>query len=212
MMVAKKICVLAFIFVIVNTGFSQNEKSMSPEQRQAMEDYARISALNENHEFLKKFEGEWKVSSKAWMMPGQDPIITGDNVKGEMILGGRFLMWRYQGTVFGQVYEYLQIIGYDNFQKKYVTFWIDNTSTAFYMLEGTREGNVITDTGLWPDPVTGRLGKVRNVIKFIGPDEFIDELFMTTKDGKEFKSLENHFTRGAGTPSVEAHAVDHRIP
>jgi len=58
---------------------------------------------------------------------------------------------------------------YDNFQKKYVTFWIDSSSTAFYLLSGIREesANLISDTGEWVDPVTGGIIGVRAVTKLV---------------------------------------------
>lgn len=189
------ICFTIFILVIVSVGFSQSENQMTPEQRKAMEAYAQVGALNENHEFLKQFVGEWNVTSKGWMTPGQAPLVTECKGKAELILGGRFLMWRIQGTMFGQLFESVQIVGYDNLQKKYVTFWVDSTSTAFYMMEGTRQGNVMSDSAIWPDPVTGGQQKVRDVLTLVSPNEFTFELFMVGADGKEFKSVENHCIR-----------------
>lgn len=194
-MLRKQMFVLIFILVMANFTFSQSEKQMTPEQQKAVAAYAKIGALNENHEFLKYFVGEWNVNSKAWLEPGKEPILSESKTKAELILGGRFLMWRFQFNMYGQLYEGMQIVGYDNMKKKYVTFWIDNTSTAFFMLEGTREGNVLNDSGLWFDPATGGNEKVRDVITIIGPDEYRFELIMVGKDGKEFKSSENHFKR-----------------
>lgn len=193
-MLIKTIFFWAIVLIISHFGFSQNEKQMTPEQQKAMEAYAKMGALNENHEFLKKFVGEWNVTSKA-QMQGQEPEISESKATAELILGGRFLMSNYQGTMAGQPFEGMQVVGYDNLKKKYVTFWIDNMSTAFYMMEGIREENVIRDTGFWPDPVTGSNEKVRDLITVISPEEFTFELFMVGKDGKEFKSLENHYKK-----------------
>jgi hypothetical protein len=87
-------------------------------------------------------------------------------------------------------------IGFDNIQKKYVTFWIDNSSTAFFLLSGTYDAakNAWTDTGQWADPMGGTT-PVRSVTRIVGPDEYIYEMYMGMPDGKEFKSLENHCTR-----------------
>ncbi len=103
----------------------------------------------------------------------------------------------FKGEMFRQPFEGLQIVGFDNFQKKYVTFWIDSSSTAFYLLSGTRDesANIITDTGEWPDPVTGGTIGIRAVTKLVNKDEFIYEMYMTGPNGKEFKSLENRAIR-----------------
>ena len=106
-------------------------------------------------------------------------------------------MMKFTGTMFGQPFEGLEIVGYDNLKKKYVTFWIDNQSTGFYLTEGTRDTltHVETETGDWPDPMTGSSIKVRSVTKFLSKDEYVYELYMISPDGKEFKSLENRSTR-----------------
>jgi hypothetical protein len=49
----------------------------------------------------------------------------------------------------------------------------------------------MTETGVWPDPMTGGTITVRGVTKRVGSDEFTYELYMAGPDGKEFKSLEN---------------------
>jgi hypothetical protein len=194
-MKSRRIYFLIFILFIASFSFSQNENQMTPEQQKKMDAYIRMGTINENHEFLKQFVGEWNVTSRGWMMPGQDPIVTECKAKAELIMDGRFLVWRIQGNMFGQLFESLQIVGYDNLQKKYITFWIDSTSTAFYMMDGARQGNVIRNIGLWPDPVTGGQEKARDVLTVVGPDEFTYELFMVGADGKEFKSVENRCTR-----------------
>ncbi|MFP4083166.1 MAG: DUF1579 domain-containing protein [Candidatus Aminicenantes bacterium] len=157
----------------------------------------KMMALNENHAYLKNFEGEWDVKTKAWMQPGTEPVVSQNTSSAELILGGRFLMMKFKGSMFGQPFEGLQIVGYDNLQKKYVTFWIDSSSTAFYLLSGTRDGSAeaIIDTGEWADPMTGGTIGVRAVTKWISKDEFVYEMYMISPDGKEFKTLENLSSR-----------------
>ena len=42
----------------------------------------KMMATNKNHAHLGKFVGEWNVTSKGWMMPGQEPQ-TSQNYAGE---------------------------------------------------------------------------------------------------------------------------------
>jgi hypothetical protein len=74
---------------------------------------------------------------------------------------------------------------------------MDNTSTAVYQTTGVRDasGKIMTEEGLWPDPMTGGKVKVRNVTKWLGPDEFVYESYMGLPNGKEFKSLEQKVVR-----------------
>jgi len=41
----------------------------------------------------------------------------------------------------------------------------------------------------------GGTSKVRAVTRWIGPDEFVYEMYMVAGDGKEFKSMENRCVR-----------------
>lgn len=182
---------LAFILPLALNAAAQQD------QQKAMEAYMKMMATNENHAYLESFVGEWNVTSKGWMQPGAPPETSENYSKAEMILGGRFIKMEFKGTMFGQPFEGLQIVGYDNMKKKYITFWIDSSSTAFFLTEGVRDASdkTITENGVWPDPMTGGTMKVRGVTKVVGPDEFTYEMYMVGPDGKDFKSLENRAVR-----------------
>ena len=81
-------------------------------------------------------------------------------------------------------------------QNKFQTFWIDNSSTAFFLLSGTYDAatKAWTDTGKWADPMGG-ISPVRIVTRIIGPDEYLYQMYMGLPDGKEFKSMENRYIR-----------------
>lgn len=197
-MSVKRISILALAFsLILSSGLAAASQQGQEDQRKAMEAYMKMMATNENHAYLGKFAGEWNITTKAWMMPGQAPETSQNYSRAELILGGRFLKMDYKGTMFGQPFEGLQIIGFDNMKKKYISFWIDNSSTAFSLLEGTRDevSKTTTETGLWPDRMTGGTMKVKGITKMISPDEFSYEMYMIGPDGKEFKSLENRAVR-----------------
>ncbi len=192
-MFLKKIAKRAFIIVIAAiSALASASQQSQQDQQQAMEAYMKMMATNENHAHLAKFAGEWKVRTCAWMMPGQEPEISQNTAQAEMILGGRFLKMHHKGMMFGQPFEGIQIIGYDNLKKKIISFWIDSSSTAFFLTEGTFDtaSKTTTETGLWPDPMTGGKMKVKGVTKLISPDEYTYEMYMVGDDGREFKSLE----------------------
>lgn len=181
----------------LSVGLAARPQPSQQDQEKAMEAYMKMMATNENHAHLGRFAGEWNVTSKGWMKPGQEPQTSENSARAEMILGGRFLKIELKGTMFGQPFEGLQIIGYDNLKKKFITFWIDNSSTAFFLTEGSLDASskTTTETGLWPDPLTGGTMGVKGITRLIGPDEFSYEMYMIGPDGKEFKSLENRCVR-----------------
>ena len=190
----KKTIVLLTLCLAVVPLLAQ-EKQPDAEQQKAMEVYMKAGAVTENHEFLKKYAGNWDCQVKGWMAPGQPPTVSQGTFQGEMRLDGRFLFMDFKGEMFGQPFAGVQIIGFDNMQQKYVSLWIDNTSTFFFITTGTRQGNVISESGLLPDPLTGAQLPVKARTTWVGADEYLYEQFMVMPDKSEFKSMEMRCTR-----------------
>jgi len=185
----KKAIVLLAVWLAVLPVLAQ-DKPAETDQQKAMAAYMKMGAVTENHEFLKKYAGSWDCQVKGWMAPGQPPTVSRGSFLGEMILDGRFLMMNFKGEMFGQPFNGLQIVGFDNMQNKYITLWIDNSSTFFFTTTGTRQDNVISESGLWPDPLTGAQSPVKARTTWAGADEYTYEQFMVMPDGSEFKSME----------------------
>lgn len=174
---------------VVSAGIAQESHQIDPEM---MEAYMKLNAPNENHEFLENFVGEWVVTTTAWMQPGAEPISSVGTAKAAMIIGGRFLKVDFKGTMFGQPFEGILIMGYDSYQKKNISFWIDSSSTAFYLTEGSRKEGTkkIVETGIWQDPMGGEDMNVRNTTILVSKDEYKFEMVMILPEGTEFKSME----------------------
>ena len=181
--------VLMSVLLIALPALAQ-EKKPDAEQQKAMEIFIKMGAVTENHEFLKKYVGGWDCQVKGWMAPGQPPTVSQGSFQGDMRLDGRYLFMDFKGEMFGQPFNGLQIIGFDNMQQKYITLWIDNTSTFFFTTLGTRQDNVIGETGLWPDPLTGAQDPVKARTTWVNADEYLYEQFMVMPDKSEFKSME----------------------
>lgn len=190
------LCLLAVAMVVFAAPRLQAADTQEDQQKM-MQEYMKMMAPNENHAYFKDLVGKWDVKTTAWMASGQEPVVSQSSCEASILFGGRFLMMKFAGTMFGQPFEGLEIVGYDNSKKKYVTFWIDNQGTGFYLTEGTRDTTtrVETETGDWPDPMTGSIIKVRSITKFVSKDEYVYELYMTPPGAKEFKSMENRSTR-----------------
>ena len=185
----KKMIVFLMLCLAVAPLLAQ-EKKPDAEQQKAMEVYMKAGAVTANHEFLKKYAGNWDCQVKGWMAPGQPPTVSQGTFLGEMRLDGRFLFMDFKGEMFGQPFTGVQIIGFDNMQQKYISLWIDNTSTFFFTTLGTRQDNVISETGLWPDPLTGAQAPVKARTTWVNADEYLYEQFMVMPDKSEFKSME----------------------
>ena len=185
----KKTIILLALALAVVPVLAQ-EKQPDAEQQKAMEVYMKMGAVTENHEFLKKYVGGWDCQVKGWMAPGQPPTVSHGSFQGEMRLDGRFLFMDFKGEMFGQPFAGMQIIGFDNMQQKYISLWLDNTSTFIFTTSGTRQDNVVSESGLWPDALTGSQSAVKARTTWINADEYLYEQFMVMADQSEFKSME----------------------
>lgn len=185
----------AFALFVLTAALGTAQMS-AQDQAKMMEAYMKAGAVTADHEALKYFAGRWKVVGKMWAAPGAPPTESVNTNEGEMILGGRYVRLIYKGEMMGQPFEGHQISGYDNIEKAYKTFWIDNSSTSFYLLTGKYDAatKTYTFTGRWADPMDGS-NPVRMVIKIVSPDEYASETYMTMPDGREFMNMSDRSFR-----------------
>jgi hypothetical protein len=193
----KKIAGAGIAFVLFLAAVLSLSAQVSQEdQQKATEAYIKAGAVTENHKLLAYFVGRWDVTTSLWDFPGNPPSTSKNEAEWKSIMGGRFIMAMFSGTMMGQPYEGVQVNGFDNIQNKFQTFWIDSTATAFFLLSGTYDAmtKTWTDRAIWSDPLGGK-SPVRIVTRIIGPDEYDYQMFMGLPDGKEFKSMENRYIR-----------------
>ncbi|HEX7502355.1 MAG TPA: DUF1579 family protein [Acidobacteriota bacterium] len=186
----KKVWIAVVAFAVMGVLASAQEKTKEMEGQQRLAAYQAANAPNEHHEFLKKFSGDWGVQMTFWTAPGKPPVTSRATAMSDVRFGGRFLFISFTGEMMGKPFAGQQIVGYDNMEKMYNTFYMDNTSTHIFVTKGVRLGDVISETGSWPDPVTGRVSGVHARTTFLNNDEYRYEQFMVQDDGTEVKMLE----------------------
>ncbi len=186
------LAVIALLNTALSTaGFAQQQPS--EEEQKMMKLWMEYAAPGANHKHLEAFVGDWQVEGKSWMKPGAEPSLSKTDIKAEMILQGRYLKAYYTGNMMGMPYEGVMIVGFDNYKKQFLTLWIDNTGTGFYLTSGTLDqtGKIRTETGEMDDFMTGEKSHVKTVTTIIDQDKYLFEMFMVDIAAKkEFKSLE----------------------
>jgi hypothetical protein len=204
MMIPRRFLVMAgttvvFLASILAGPWTASAQQMSDQEKKMMEMMMKYGTPGKQHELLKKYVGEWDVETTAWPTPGAEPVKGKGMAKNTLLFDGRYVKSGFEGAMMGMNFKGMEVIGYDLFQNKYVTFWVDNMSTAFMLTTGTLDasGKVLTDTGEYPDPMTeGKTTqKVRNVTTFLADGKYKYEMFMIGSDGKETKSFEFIATR-----------------
>jgi hypothetical protein len=196
---------LAALITVVNMALIQalplfvGGQETSAQDKKMMEQMMKYGTPDKNHELLKKYVGDWDVDISTWQDPMAKPQMSKGTAKNTLILDGRYVKSDFEGMMGEMKFQGLEIIGYDLFKKMYTTFWVDSMSTSFLATTGTinTAGNVLTETGMSPDPMTDgkTMQKYRNVTTFISDGKYKFEMFMVMPDGKETKGMELVYTR-----------------
>jgi hypothetical protein len=159
--------------------------------------YTKVGTPGAPHQRLASLAGNWITRTTPLLMdPGSPPMESKGTCKQKMILDGRFLQQEYTGDMMGSPFKGINLLGYDNYTKKYVSIWIDSMSTAIYYFEGTasRNGKTITQVSSYNDPARGPL-TWRSVSRIVDDNTMLYEMVQTPKGGKEEKMMEMTLTR-----------------
>ena len=176
------------------------DKSMADQQKAMQEAVMKAGAVNENHALLKPLIGKWKSAIKTWESPTGMPQTSEGSSTAMSLYDGRFVMEDLKSTMMGMPFQGMSVTGYDNLQKKFCIFWIDNSSTAFFLFMGTYDPmkKAFTYTSKWTMPM-GQVWDVRMVIRVVSNDEHVQEMHVTMPGMKEYKTMEITYTRAKGT-------------
>ena len=126
------------VVLMTSVAFAKDDKAAQPMDPQAaMELYKKLATPGEPHKLLASLAGNWTTKTKEWMEPGKPPMESTGSAEMKMLLDGRFLQQEYSGQMMGQPFSGLEIIGYDNLRKRYVTTWMSTMGTGTFIMEGT---------------------------------------------------------------------------
>jgi len=200
------LCVaLVAAFVVVNLcaqdkpakSKTKENKAAAPSEEEMMKKWMEVATPGPQHKGLEGFVGEWEVAGKWWMAPGAPPMESKGTSKVRSILGGRYMQEESSGEMMGRPFNGIGITGYDNFKKKYVSFWIDDMGTGMSTSEGTADaaGKVFTFVGKMDDAMTGEKDKtVKFILTIVGANKRLFEMHEPAK-GKDSKIGEMAYTR-----------------
>jgi hypothetical protein len=173
---------------------AQDKKAptMNPEQQKEQQRWMQYMTPGEMHALMGKQDGDWHESLTFWMDPKAPPTKAESECSNSMILGGRYQESTHSGEMLGMPFEGKGIMGYDNIKKVFQSTWVDNMGTGIMFLEGPFDpkSNSITLTGKMVDPMSGNTSAVREVLTFVTEKKQKLEMYATSKEGKEFKSME----------------------
>ena len=161
------------------------------DMQKIMEIYKKVGTPGEPHKLLAKLEGSWTTRTRGWMEPDKPPVESTGTCEQKLVLDGHYLQQEYTGDMMGVPFSGINLLGYDNHVRKYVSVWLDSMSTAIYYFEGTAsaDGRIITQECNYDDPVRGP-SVWRSVTRIRDNNTLEFEMFITPKGGKEEKMME----------------------
>jgi hypothetical protein len=177
-----------------------------PDQAQMMAAMMELAKTGENHKLLQGLAGSWTYSGKFWMNPDpaaspmespgttvRKPIMDGRYVQADHV--GKMLMPGPDGKLMDTEFKGLEIAGYDNAKKKFVSSWIDNMGTGIMQSEGTYDPatKTLTYTSEY-EMMPGMKIKARELLKLVDRDHHTMEYY-ENRGGKEVKVMEITYTR-----------------
>lgn len=162
-----------------------------PAMAAAMEAMARAAEPGPEHERLAEMAGTWKMTVEFWMDPAGEPEVSESTAERTVILGGRVLEERVEGTVMGEAFEGLGFLGYDNVTGEWWSTWTDNLSTSLMVMTGTydEESGAVVYEGEMTDPLSGGREPVKMVVRNEGPDKEVGEMFEAGPGGEMVRTM-----------------------
>jgi hypothetical protein len=189
---AVSLSLLALAALPVLAQDKPKEPAAAPGMSADMEAMQKAAAPGEPQKKLARLAGDWTVTTRAWMAPGQPPMEAPGTMHGEVLMGGRYVEHTWKGSFMGQPFEGRGTDGYDNVGKMYVSSWVDNMGTGIMHMTGTCDQpvKVCTYTGDVWDPMSGKKTSMKEVITWADDNNFKNEMYGPGPDGKEMKWME----------------------
>ena len=148
------------------------------------------------HAELKKMVGNWEINMKCWQDPSQPPEETTGTSKIEMIFGDRQLVEHFSGSMMGQPYEGMGIMGFNTSTGEYEHVWMDGMNTGKMWSHGKKAADgtltMMGESHCAMGPMTCRM-----VMKDISADAHHFEMYCTMAGMPEMKMMEMDYKRAA---------------
>ncbi len=149
------------------------------------------------HHFFSRLAGGWAGISRLWLEPDkladESPLV--GNI--QLILGGRFALFLYQGSAQGEAQHGLFTFGYNTTLDRYEASWVDSfhNNTAIMFCTGNQAEKGFQVLGHYPDPDGGPDWGWRTEVELVDDDHLIITAYNIHPEGGEAKATEARLMR-----------------
>ncbi|MFQ5589989.1 MAG: DUF1579 family protein [Phycisphaerae bacterium] len=173
------------------------EPAVAQDAESMIDAFARYAMPGVHHNVLERMVGNWGIKVK-YRMNADAPVVESEGTSiRKWILGKRFVLEEFDGGHLAMPFKGFAIYGYDSFEDKYTSAWLDTMNTAITTYKGLckLKCKAIAFEGLHGDPWTGTKRRSRGITRFVDNDRQVVEIYEPDADGREFKILEIRYER-----------------
>ena len=137
------------------------------------------------HEWLKKFVGEWDVETELFMEPGK-PAMKVKGLESARMIGGFWVVGETKGEMMGAPFTGLMTFGYNPEKKKYVGTWVDSHTSTLWQYLGSVDpsGKILTMETEGYCPMEKQICQFKDTVEFKSNDHRVLTGTKLGKDGK----------------------------
>lgn len=150
------------------------------------------------HAVLARMAGTWAGETRTWFQPGVLADTSPWRGRIRTVLGGRFAVHEYEGSVQGERLEGIAILGCDLGRGRAEISWVDSAhnGTAQMYATGTATPRGLSVLGGYRDPSGGPDWGWRTEVDLVDADHLVIRMWNIPPGGPEALAVEVRYERG----------------
>ncbi|MDD3020691.1 MAG: DUF1579 family protein [Alphaproteobacteria bacterium] len=181
--------------------FQPHKSQIELLEQSAIEKLENDGNAAEQSAVLDSLGGEWNFNLKYWSKEGADPQESTGTIVNEMVLDKRFLSGTLSAilNIGGQNIHLNGMLytGYDTAKKAYTSVWMDSLHTGMIIGTGQYDSkkHILEEKGNFTFPLLDKERRFRSVLEITDDKTHKILIYISGKDGKEYKAIEIDFSR-----------------
>lgn len=149
------------------------------------------------HNLFARLVGGWAGKTRIWLEPGGIPTEYQTQGSIQLVLGGRFVIYLYQGAMEAETQHGMFTFGYNTDLDRFETGWIDSfhNHTAIMFCVGNAIENGFSVLGSYPDLSGGPDWGWRTDVQLLDAEQLVITAYNISPEGEGAKATETQLIR-----------------